>query len=162
MLSYPGFMRYSFDICYRNGWGADQVDLTTLATRGDVLICSGQSEPPAEHGPLVIVVLHDDGGAASLWDQGRLVLWSSAEQSTPFTAVPGRLCREFLADQNIETWLTDPSNVARGSQHWAYTLLLAYWFLEGEPARMDIDGNGIPCETLFPPEVVADVWAGDF
>ena len=27
---------------------------------------------------------------------------------------------------------------------------LAYWVREGRPARMDADGNGIPCETLYP------------
>lgn len=35
---------------------------------------------------------------------------------------------------------------------------LVYWFLEGQPDRMDEDGDGIPCETLYAPEVVADVW----
>lgn len=29
---------------------------------------------------------------------------------------------------------------------------VAYWLLEGAPARMDADGNGIPCETVYPPE----------
>jgi ligand-binding sensor domain-containing protein len=29
---------------------------------------------------------------------------------------------------------------------------IAYWLLEGAPARMDADGNGIPCETVYPPE----------
>jgi hypothetical protein len=27
---------------------------------------------------------------------------------------------------------------------------MAYWVREGRPARMDADGNGIPCETLYP------------
>ena len=27
---------------------------------------------------------------------------------------------------------------------------LAYWVREGRPSRMDADGNGIPCETVFP------------
>lgn len=29
-----------------------------------------------------------------------------------------------------------------------------YWLAEGAPARMDADGNGIPCETVFPQEEI--------
>ena len=42
----------------------------------------------------------------------------------------------------------------------AYQWALAYWFLEGEPDRMDIDGNGIPCELLFDTAAIAEVLAG--
>ena len=31
---------------------------------------------------------------------------------------------------------------------------LAYWNANGRPARMDADGNGIPCETVYPPAEV--------
>ena len=31
---------------------------------------------------------------------------------------------------------------------------LAYWLTNGRPARMDADGNGIPCETVYPATVV--------
>jgi hypothetical protein len=42
----------------------------------------------------------------------------------------------------------------------AFFWSLVYWSLEGEPDRMDADRNGIPCETLFDPDVVSDVLAG--
>jgi len=40
-----------------------------------------------------------------------------------------------------------------------YFWSLVYWSLEGEPDRMDADLNGVPCETLYDPDVVAQVLA---
>jgi hypothetical protein len=37
-----------------------------------------------------------------------------------------------------------------------YQRAVAYWMLEGAPDRMDADGNGIPCETVFSTATVAD------
>jgi hypothetical protein len=165
-VSGHGLQSFAVDDCYRNGWGSDLADTNQLATQGDVLLCGGQSEPPTELGSLLVVVVDDAGTTASLWetvDSGeRLALWSSGEQSLPFDTASGQLCREFLANPVLDGWLTDPFYVERGSTRNAYVLVLAYWFLEGQPMRMDVDGNGIPCETLFPSDVADDVWAGDF
>jgi hypothetical protein len=35
---------------------------------------------------------------------------------------------------------------------------VAYWYDEGLPDRMDADGNGIPCETVYPAAVVQAFW----
>jgi len=40
---------------------------------------------------------------------------------------------------------------ARG---YTFPQALAYWLADGRPARMDADGNGIPCETVYPPAEV--------
>ena len=48
-----------------------------------------------------------------------------------------------------------PSTPASG-----YFWSLVYWSLEGEPDRMDADLNGIPCETLYGPDVAAQVLDG--
>lgn len=37
---------------------------------------------------------------------------------------------------------------------------LRYFVFEGRPSRMDVDGNGIPCETVYPN--AADVWFSGF
>lgn len=37
-----------------------------------------------------------------------------------------------------------------------YRTAVAYWLLEGAPARMDADGNGIPCETVFSADTVRE------
>ena len=42
----------------------------------------------------------------------------------------------------------------------AFLWSLVYWSLEGEPDRMDADLNGIPCETLYAPDVIAQVLDG--
>lgn len=36
-----------------------------------------------------------------------------------------------------------------------YPTLLYYWMAAGRPASMDDDGNGLPCETVYPAEIVA-------
>ena len=41
---------------------------------------------------------------------------------------------------------------------YSYAVAVAYWYYEGLPARMDVDGNGIPCETVYPPAVVQAFW----
>ena len=37
-----------------------------------------------------------------------------------------------------------------------YRTAVAYWLAEGAPERMDADGNGIPCETVFSPDTVLE------
>lgn len=117
-----------------------------------MFICTIRTEPPADVGHLGLVVL-DDTGTTAAWG-------GSDYPEMPFLAAPGQLCREFLADPWLAGWLTEPDYIAIGMLDHAYTLVLAYWFLEGQPTRMDVDDNGIPCELLVDPEVIARVWAG--
>ena len=42
----------------------------------------------------------------------------------------------------------------------AYFWSLAYWSLVGAPDRMDADLDGIPCETVHEPAIVAKVLSG--
>ena len=107
-----------------------------------------------ESGTAVIYVLDATGRAA----------WSTASDNPATTAAlrstydrtpHGLLCRELMtpdvAPHPFDLSTTTPEN--------AYFWALVYWSLEGEPDRMDADGNGVPCETLFEPEVVATVLA---
>jgi len=41
---------------------------------------------------------------------------------------------------------------------WDYEGAVAYWNVEGRPARMDADENGIPCETVYPASDVTAYW----
>ncbi len=41
---------------------------------------------------------------------------------------------------------------------WDYSGAVAYWEVEGRPARMDVDENGIPCETVYPTSEVTSYW----
>jgi Excalibur calcium-binding domain len=45
---------------------------------------------------------------------------------------------------------------ARG---YGFRQALGYWIANGRPARMDADGNGVPCETVYPAEEIALVRA---
>lgn len=36
-----------------------------------------------------------------------------------------------------------------------YAAAVAYWEAQGEPERMDADRNGVPCETVYPADVIA-------
>ena len=138
---------------FETPFASDPVQLDTVVERGDVFICTIRTEPPADVGHLGLIVLDDAGTTAS---------WGGSDYpEMPFVAAPGQLCSEFLADPWIAGWLTNPDYIAIGMQEQAYTLLLAYWFLEGQPARMDVDDNDVPCELLVDPGVVAQVWAGD-
>jgi hypothetical protein len=56
------------------------------------------------------------------------------------TAPVGLLCRDL---------------VARG---FDYAEAVAYWWIMGLPTRMDVDKNGIPCETVYPPTVRFSHW----
>lgn len=158
-----GFTEYAIETCYtrptndqppfETPFASDPVQLDTEVQRGDVFLCTIRTEPPADVGDLGLIVLNDTGTTAA---------WGGSDYpDMPFVAAPGQLCREFLADPWLDGWLTDPDYIALGKPNDAYTLVLAYWFLEGQPARMDVDDNGIPCEQLFEPEVVEQVWAGD-
>jgi hypothetical protein len=50
----------------------------------------------------------------------------------------GLYCRDFVAAMD---------------HPWHPTM---YWLLEGQPARMDADGDGIPCETVYPERIMRD------
>lgn len=41
---------------------------------------------------------------------------------------------------------------------WSYPGAVAYWEVEGRPARMDADENGIPCETVYSSREVTAYW----
>ncbi len=128
---------------------------------GGVLACEAISttEPgfPLEDAGLVIYVLDSSGRSA--WTGGTDQPHSTEGLIESYQAAPhGLYCRDLL----------DPGRPDLGTVFHAgtttpasgYLSSLVYWSLEGEPDRMDADLNGIPCETLYAPEVVAQVLAG--
>lgn len=46
---------------------------------------------------------------------------------------------------------------ARG---YSYSAAVDYWRMHGQPDQMDADRNGIPCETVYPVDRVADYFGG--
>ena len=54
----------------------------------------------------------------------------------------GQLCRDLAASG------------------YRFSDALAYWFMEGAPDRMDADGNGVPCETVYDEmEILSYLWS---
>jgi uncharacterized membrane protein len=140
------------------GWEAVPIRPDQVVGRGSVLSCDVRTDPPSDRGGPDLIVLDDQGSTTSWW------VGTDEVGHLPF-APPGLLCREYIATEDFNwamDWMVQGDG---GSPPWtddvlAYQWALAYWFLEGEPERMDDDHNGIPCELLFDPGVVAEVWAG--
>ncbi len=59
---------------------------------------------------------------------------------------PGASCDEILAT---------PGGVS-------YFDMVAYWFDQGRPARLDPDGNGRPCDIGLDPGHVEEFWQGEY
>ncbi len=76
-----------------------------------------------------------------------------------YRAAPhGLYCRDLLSGDPNACPFTQLGTFTTTHYFWS----LVYWSLEGEPDGMDADPNGIPCETLCAPEVVAQVLDGGF
>lgn len=73
---------------------------------------------------------------------GTLGVTPTMRSSNIYDQPPGLLCRD-LANQGFDVYDA-----------------VAYYLNWGEPSNMDADGNGVPCETVFPD--AWDVWTGGF
>lgn len=74
-------------------------------------------------------------------------------------------CETVFAADEIEGFLEAADGIPAGERcadlgladdRSGFQTAVAYWMLEGAPGRMDADGNGIPCETVFSPSTVTD------
>ena len=125
---------------------------------GGVLACTVEptTEPPStlETGSAVIYILDASGRAA--FDVATDIPGSTERLMARYDQVPkGLLCRDLLA-ADVDAYPFSQRSTPSADFFWS----LVYWSLEGEPDRMDADGNGIPCETLYEPEVIAQVLDG--
>ena len=163
VISNSDYTAYSIEPCWTRDpdgtppygiFQTDPVDRAAPIGAGDVFVCSIRTEPVGEPGNLLIAVLTDDGLVATQQS-------SSGENYLPFTAPQGLGCQEFIDLPDIAQW-TDHDSYSDWGPGAAYRLVVAYWFVEGQPARMDPDGDGVPCEEVVAPEVIAAAWSGDF
>ncbi len=146
-------------------WGVDvgrawscEVDTAGGLTTGSVLTC--RPEPPVLDGqyPVATVLVLDGSGT------GTFAVMESGVVNPILLA--GAIVSELGSGLNC-TRLTDPSSQLMSGIGSGLTVeeryggVVLYWFLEGRPSpRMDIDENGIPCETKFDGAVVTTVWSG--
>jgi hypothetical protein len=127
---------------------------------GGVLACHTRSpnEPvEVEEAGVIVYVLDTTGRAA--YDIATDIPESTENLMARYAAAPkGLYCRDLL-NEDIDAY---PFRQGGTPDADAYLWSLVYWSLEGEPDRMDADLNGVPCETLYAPDVVAQVLDGGF
>jgi hypothetical protein len=86
----------------------------------------------------------------------------------------GRPCETVYPSSDIDAYWgpqqdydygTDSDGLASGlfcrdlyAMGYGYETAVDYWFSEGAPDRMDADGNGIPCETVYSAYDVDQYW----
>lgn len=127
---------------------------------GGVFACGGSSATGDTSvidydGGTVVYVLDESGRAA--WTSGSDVPGPTEVLLELYDKAPkGLFCRDLLSADTDAFPFDGSGRPAQSAFFWS----LVYWSLEGEPTRMDADGNGTPCETLYEPEVVEEVLAG--
>jgi len=82
--------------------------------------------------------VYPTGDVLAYW--GTLGVTPTLRSTSIFDQPPGLLCRDLKA-QGFDVYDA-----------------IAYYLNWGEPSNMDADGNGVPCETVFPDAY--DVWTG--
>jgi hypothetical protein len=122
----------------------------TPAHFGDVFACPGlpQTDDTLVLEPVgVVMMVVDDTGRAA-WLSGADIPSDMAGIEALFRPHAGaHFCRELR-------------NEAGHPFDLGYRGALLYWLLDGRPDRMDADGDGVPCETVFSYEEVLEVWGG--
>jgi Excalibur calcium-binding domain len=125
---------------------------------GDVFACAGipKTEPDFPLDPVgVVVYVVDDSGTAA-WTSGTDVPDVTSSLETLYGESPkGMLCRDLLSP-DFASWFS----AAGATPQFGFFVSLLYWSLEGQPERMDADGDGIPCETLYESEVAQGILDG--
>lgn len=144
-------------------WGVDVgrawacvPDTSGELAAGAVLTC--RPDPPVLEGqhPVTTVLVLDSSGKLAVIEAG--VINPILLADVIVGAVGSGLNCTRLTDPGSELISGIGSGLTPQETYGAVTL---YWFLEGRPSPlMDIDENGIPCETKFPAAVVAEVWSG--
>jgi hypothetical protein len=112
-------------------------------------VCSVDTEPPepagSEWGRYVVAVLDEDTIARGYPTDHP---FTTAEVRQDYAAAThGLYCRDLR-----HGW--PPTATGELGATSAFLFSVVYWNLEGQPARMDADGDGIPCETLYEPTVI--------
>jgi hypothetical protein len=139
-------------------WGADFVDGWDCVADTDGALVGGsvatcRPDPPVEEGqhPVVTVLVLDGAGRVAVAEAG-VQNPDLAADAMAANVESGLNCTKFTK--------TDPGPASIDDQ-LGYFAAVLYWFLEGRPSPlMDIDENGIPCETKYTSNVVDALWRG--
>jgi hypothetical protein len=128
-------------------------DLTGPVRAGDVFVCEARSAqlPDTDWGGIVVAVVDRTTVA---WSPGTDNPGSTEGLMEAYADAPhGLFCRDLLVPDAIGHPFSGVGTVPHTAFFWS----LVYWNLEGQPARMDADGDGIPCETSYDADVIDGV-----
>jgi hypothetical protein len=125
---------------------------------GVVAVCRPQ--PPSPQGgdvPVVTVLVLDDQGTVSIAEGGlRFPLLHPNVIGMDFPS--GLNCSQLLAPGSVFDEQATREGLTPTQRYFG---TVTYWFLQDRPTPlMDIDQNGIPCQTLVSAAVVEQVWSG--
>jgi hypothetical protein len=126
---------------------------------GGVFACTGvpQTEPGFQLDPTGVVVYVLDESGTAAWTAGTDIPGTTEQLLEAYEAAPkGLFCRDLREPQNANPFDDGASRPDEDAFFWS----LVYWSLEGEPARMDEDGDGVPCEALFDAGMISTVLEG--
>ena len=132
---------------------------TGLIAIGGVFACAGvpRTEPDFQLDTTGVVVYVLDEPGTSVWEAGTDIPTTTGQLLEAYDRAPkGLFCRDLRSPQDGHPFDDGASRPDEAAFFWS----LVYWSLEGEPARMDEDGNGIPCETLFDSNILVKVLEG--
>jgi hypothetical protein len=131
-------------------------------TAGSIATCIPSPPPTDGEIPMVTVLVLDDAGTYAAAHSGLdHLLLNPGERDRPSASEPpvppGLNCTNLLAPDSAFTQLALEDQLTPEQTYFA---VVVYYFTHGRSPLMDIDSNGIPCETLIEPSVVDTVWAG--
>ena len=131
-------------------------------TAGSLATCIPSTLPTEGEYPGVTVLVLDDAGTytAALSGVAHLLLWPivTPDGGLAYVDVPPELnCTNLLAPDSP---FTERAQADQLTPEQTYFAVVMYYFTQDRSPLMDIDNNGIPCETLIEPSVVDTVWAG--
>ncbi|MCP4968409.1 MAG: DUF3160 domain-containing protein [bacterium] len=121
-------------------------------------------EPPAPTGLEAGLFCRDlNTRGFPFWDAA--IYWVSEGSTSRMDADGNGIpCETVYPEEQIDSFLVNAADFDPGllcaelpiqDDPDEYLRVIAYWMLEGTPDRMDVDGNGIPCETVFSAESIS-------
>lgn len=108
---------------------------------------------------VVIAILVDRGDPPEAVAPARTEVTSTTQSTLPPTSAPNSTLP--LTIPGATGVSAEPAGLhCRDlvSKKYDYTDAVSYWTAHGKPTDLDIDGNGIPCETTYPSADVTNYW----
>ncbi len=143
---------------------ADRI-VDTFIVAEDFAIDGGTAPPPTGPELLASGLLCADIADFGFWYGDAAAYWVREGRPARMDADGNGIPCETVYDGDqidayFNVWFNEPTGLLcadLADAGYSYGDALAYWIAEGAPNRMDIDTNGIPCETVYSAEE-ADPW----